>query len=772
MGCVASKDGVESNCESRLVKTGRRLFMPLQTHGNSDTGYHMVALTSSTYGILKVDGTKNDGNDKNFVNKPDSPHNAYYEKLKNLDVHEDMVAKTWSEFSRNLPKIPPPTKSDISKQMGNTRGTDTSRLTGSTSFRRVSEGKRRLHSQASRNDHETINMWELMDDLAEDGTAKPKEKLMKRTSSFPVVKPFERSVSFITIHTLSELDSDDPTKAISLGLNGNVVSGFNSVDGSGTENVKPVRTALMPASSPVVPERDDVVTKLMPSSIAPLRKATTIINNSLRSRQPMTLKLDENVSVQETSRVITTGLPQPLSPTMRNVAVKGTTASHVVVHPRQPDVAPIMLVSEEHVSAQAQNMPSQLHPSKSPILKPGKTSTSLNTKLGVEVESAIHKEQCSVSSRLVQPKATTSSDPDVESNCASGSVTASLGHEGAVVRPGQFELCGTSNEPTREVPRFASSIHVLSLAASSELQNRKNSISQVLGDGARRSRDGEVSPENKSFGAGATGSSTGAGKSPTGATERGVTTNSGSSLIVDGIEDSEMDSDLLASFEEALEMFSTEKWYKVEDSKSEADFASDVSENNGHSPMSLVKLGDGLFVDKIRHGNVDKGVAVKPDPWAQYARKCPPAGKDRIVLYTTTLRGIRKTFEDCNNARFILESFNVEIDERDVSIHAEFRQELKKLAGKLVSVPQTFIKGRYIGGVDTLIRLHEDGTLASFVDGMPSQKSREECDGCGGIRFVPCSNCSGSTKVVNEANEVVRCSECNENGLIRCPICN
>ncbi|XP_024377368.1 uncharacterized protein [Physcomitrium patens] len=723
MGCVASKDGVESNCESRLVKTGRRLFMPLQTHGNSDTGYHMVALTSSTYGILKVDGTKNDGNDKNFVNKPDSPHNAYYEKLKNLDVHEDMVAKTWSEFSRNLPKIPPPTKSDISKQMGNTRGTDTSRLTGSTSFRRVSEGKRRLHSQASRNDHETINMWELMDDLAEDGTAKPKEKLMKRTSSFPVVKPFERSVSFITIHTLSELDSDDPTKAISLGLNGNVVSGFNSVDGSGTENVKPVRTALMPASSPVVPERDDVVTKLMPSSIAPLRKATTIINNSLRSRQPMTLKLDENVSVQETSRVITTGLPQPLSPTMRNVAVKGTTASHVVVHPRQPDVAPIMLVSEEHVSAQAQNMPSQLHPSKSPILKPG-------------------------------------------------SVTASLGHEGAVVRPGQFELCGTSNEPTREVPRFASSIHVLSLAASSELQNRKNSISQVLGDGARRSRDGEVSPENKSFGAGATGSSTGAGKSPTGATERGVTTNSGSSLIVDGIEDSEMDSDLLASFEEALEMFSTEKWYKVEDSKSEADFASDVSENNGHSPMSLVKLGDGLFVDKIRHGNVDKGVAVKPDPWAQYARKCPPAGKDRIVLYTTTLRGIRKTFEDCNNARFILESFNVEIDERDVSIHAEFRQELKKLAGKLVSVPQTFIKGRYIGGVDTLIRLHEDGTLASFVDGMPSQKSREECDGCGGIRFVPCSNCSGSTKVVNEANEVVRCSECNENGLIRCPICN
>jgi glutaredoxin domain-containing cysteine-rich protein 1 len=131
--------------------------------------------------------------------------------------------------------------------------------------------------------------------------------------------------------------------------------------------------------------------------------------------------------------------------------------------------------------------------------------------------------------------------------------------------------------------------------------------------------------------------------------------------------------------------------------------------------------------------------ASSPDPWARFELKCPPAGEDRVVLYTTSLRGIRKTYEDCNNARFIFKSFNTYIDERDVSIHAEFRQELKELAEKPVPIPQVFIKGRYIGGMDIITQLHEDGTLATLVDGLPPQLSRGECDGCGGVRFVPCS---------------------------------
>jgi len=252
-----------------------------------------------------------------------------------------------------------------------------------------------------------------------------------------------------------------------------------------------------------------------------------------------------------------------------------------------------------------------------------------------------------------------------------------------------------------------------------------------------------------------------------------------------------MDSDLLASFEEALEMFSADEWYSVRDSKSEAIAVPGEAEKNGTFVPN--RLEEGVSGDKGRQGNGNKGASihvagqgeafapaskgiagqrrVKPDPWARFEKKCPPAGEDRVVLYTTSLRGIRKTFEDCNNARFIFQSFNVEIDERDVSIHAEFRQELKELSEKPVPVPQAFIKGRYIGGMDMITQLHEDGTLGTLVGDLPPQLSRGECDGCGGVRFVPCSDCSGSTKIVNEAKEVVRCSECNENGLMRCPIC-
>lgn len=159
------------------------------------------------------------------------------------------------------------------------------------------------------------------------------------------------------------------------------------------------------------------------------------------------------------------------------------------------------------------------------------------------------------------------------------------------------------------------------------------------------------------------------------------------------------------------------------------------------------------------------------DPLSKYELKCPPGGDDRVVLYLTSLRGIRKTFEDCHSLRMILQSFPVWVDERDVSMHAEFRNELRELVGGPVIVPRVFIKGRYIGGSDEVRRLHEDGKLGDLLQDLPVVHFRKPCDGCGGVRFVPCPDCSGSCKVITDANEVAQCSDCNENGLIRCPIC-
>jgi glutaredoxin domain-containing cysteine-rich protein 1 len=35
---------------------------------------------------------------------------------------------------------------------------------------------------------------------------------------------------------------------------------------------------------------------------------------------------------------------------------------------------------------------------------------------------------------------------------------------------------------------------------------------------------------------------------------------------------------------------------------------------------------------------------LNEDPFFGFEEKCPPGGTDSVILYTTTLRGIRKTF--------------------------------------------------------------------------------------------------------------------------------
>ncbi|PQP92444.1 uncharacterized protein Pyn_23944 [Prunus yedoensis var. nudiflora] len=117
-----------------------------------------------------------------------------------------------------------------------------------------------------------------------------------------------------------------------------------------------------------------------------------------------------------------------------------------------------------------------------------------------------------------------------------------------------------------------------------------------------------------------------------------------------------------------------------------------------------------------------------------FEKKCPQVVENAVVVYTTTLRGIRKTFEDCNN------------------------------------VPLVFVKGRLIGGADEIVKLEEEGKLGFCVDGIPT--ALVGCQGCAGMRFVMCMECNGSCKVLDEGQKkMVKCGECNENGLIHCPIC-
>ncbi|KAH7533896.1 hypothetical protein FEM48_Zijuj04G0180200 [Ziziphus jujuba var. spinosa] len=166
---------------------------------------------------------------------------------------------------------------------------------------------------------------------------------------------------------------------------------------------------------------------------------------------------------------------------------------------------------------------------------------------------------------------------------------------------------------------------------------------------------------------------------------------------------------------------------------------------------------------------------------------CPSSGENRVVVYTTTLRGVRSTFEACNAVRSALQASGVTVCERDVSMDRGFRDELRELMrgkGKETLVPpRVFVKGRYIGGAEEVLKIAEEGLLGEILEGLPKRRTGSVCEGCGDVRFLPCFRCNGSCKMVMAVKEemgqkqggaavVVRCPDCNENGLVLCPICS
>ncbi|XP_074576253.1 uncharacterized protein LOC141832769 [Curcuma longa] len=208
---------------------------------------------------------------------------------------------------------------------------------------------------------------------------------------------------------------------------------------------------------------------------------------------------------------------------------------------------------------------------------------------------------------------------------------------------------------------------------------------------------------------------------------------------------------------------------------------SDRGSDNSRSRRSLSPLFDPELVAMFELEHCEEGKKIKTTEHEKvfeattllqsYERKCPEGGENAVVLYTTTLRGIRKTFEDCNTVRSLIESYGVRIVERDISMDCGYREELRMLMRKKeVKVPMVFIKGRCIGGFEELARLEDEAKLELLLEGLPS--AAKWCEGCGGLRFVMCMDCNGSCKVLDSQKNKVKCGECNENGLIHCPICS
>ena len=163
------------------------------------------------------------------------------------------------------------------------------------------------------------------------------------------------------------------------------------------------------------------------------------------------------------------------------------------------------------------------------------------------------------------------------------------------------------------------------------------------------------------------------------------------------------------------------------------------------------------------------------EPLMGFEERCPPGGEESVVFYTTSLRGIRKTFDDCNMIRFLLDSFKVKYYERDVSMHIHYRDELRSISAAAeeteVLPPVLFVKGRCIGGAQRVLGLHEQGKFRALFEGVPVAGDTP-CGRCDGFMFLMCDGCRGSRRIVSTDGSRIQCLLCNENGLIVCLDCS
>ncbi|XP_042668653.1 glutaredoxin domain-containing cysteine-rich protein 1 [Centrocercus urophasianus] len=150
----------------------------------------------------------------------------------------------------------------------------------------------------------------------------------------------------------------------------------------------------------------------------------------------------------------------------------------------------------------------------------------------------------------------------------------------------------------------------------------------------------------------------------------------------------------------------------------------------------------------------------------------------RIVIYTTSLRVVRTTFERCELVRKIFQNHRVKFEEKNIALNSDYGKELDERCRRVCeapSLPVVFIDGHYLGGAEKIMLMNETGELQDLLTKI-ERVHPHECLSCGGFGFLPCSVCHGSKMSVfrncfTDSFKALKCTACNENGLQRCRSC-
>eukprot|EP00056_Hartaetosiga_gracilis_P011663 m.177456 g.177456 ORF g.177456 m.177456 type:complete len:580 (+) comp13548_c1_seq1:75-1814(+) len=173
---------------------------------------------------------------------------------------------------------------------------------------------------------------------------------------------------------------------------------------------------------------------------------------------------------------------------------------------------------------------------------------------------------------------------------------------------------------------------------------------------------------------------------------------------------------------------------------------------------------------EVYHG---MGSVMKDD---ELARLFEQERDGSIVVYTSSVEIVRETSTRCRDIRKLFHNMRLKVVYKDISLDARTATEFKKRCGEDASVPQVFVNGSLLGGYTKVMEMNEAGELRAVLQGF-EEAPVKECVGCGGKGFVNCTWCQGSKKSIHNPfskdfeNNALKCTVCNEIGLMRCPNC-